>query len=199
MISTQHWFQTYTTDWVIFWLTVIISDEYFDSILWTNSNTQPVRCHHNTGLKELHIFKNVIIYKANNNRGGQRSIPGRITSISKREGHIVAICTWKISRVCKQTSIREQANQYRLLNSYTYVYENWVFKLFILHNPPIAVPLLTSMIAQTGLKNFPSMRRETLTCPSFSATVYLSLLKFTMATDKGKKHSSICIVLFIYN
>ena len=38
-------------------------------------------------------------------------------------------------------------------------------------NPPVAVPSLISTIAHTGTKNCPSMRRETLTWPSLSATV----------------------------
>ena len=39
------------------------------------------------------------------------------------------------------------------------------------YSPPWAVTLLTATIANTGKKNFPLIRRETLTWPSLSANV----------------------------
>ena len=82
-----------------------VTDGHIDGAL-TNLYSELVRCFHNLCLKVLHLFRNIVIHNINENRGG-RSSTSRILSISKgslTEGHIVALCTVVVFRVCSQAS-----------------------------------------------------------------------------------------------
>ena len=82
-----------------------VTDGHIDGAL-TNLYSELVRCFHNLCLKVLHLFRNIVIHNINENRGGHSST-GRIISITKSsltEGHIVALGTEVVLRVCRQSS-----------------------------------------------------------------------------------------------